>query len=61
MPVRLDAEVAGAVPGKLVELGERALVEQQVDPLAGGQLALVMLLRHGRLRAGVYRLVPSAL
>ena len=29
-----------------VELDEAALVEQQVEPLAGGELALLVLLRH---------------
>ena len=39
-----SAEVVGAVPGQLVELDERALVEQRLDPLAGGLLALGVLL-----------------
>ena len=51
----------GAVPGQLVELGERAGVEQQVDPLAGGQLAARVLFLDGRIRAGVDRFVPAAL
>ena len=60
-PVPRDPEVTGAVPGQLVELGERAGVEQQVDPLAGGQLAARVLFLDGRLRAGVDRFVPAAL
>ncbi len=32
----LEAERRRAVPGQLVELDERALVEEQLDPLAGG-------------------------
>ncbi len=59
--VPLDPEVVRAVPGQLVELGEGARVEQQVDPLAGGQLALGVLLLDRRERARVHGLVPSAL
>ena len=59
--VALDAEVMRAMPGQLVELHERALVEQQVDPLAGGELALgVLLLDRGK-GTRVHGLVPSAL
>ena len=47
-PVGVHAEVGGAVPGQLVELGERARVEQPVDPLARGHLALGVLALHGR-------------
>ena len=56
-----DPEVRGAVPGQLVELGERARVEQQLDPLPGGQLASLVLLGHRLLRAGVHGLVPPPL
>ena len=59
--VGLDAEVVRAVPGQLVELGERALVEQQGDPLPGGQLALGVLLLDRRGRPRVHRLVPAPL
>ena len=38
-PVVLQAEAVGPVAGEHVELGEAARVEQEVDPLAGGQLA----------------------
>ncbi len=38
-PVVLQAEVAGAVAGERVGLDERALVEEALDPLAGGALA----------------------
>ena len=34
-----------AVGDEAVELDEAALVEQQVEPLAGGELALLVLLR----------------
>src|SRR6202034_218519 len=60
-PVALDAEVVRAVPGELVELHERALVEQQVDPLAGGELALGVLLLNRCRRSGMHGLVPAAL
>ena len=50
-----------AVPGELVELDERALVEQHADPLPGGHLAPVVLLGHRPLRAGVHGLVPPSL
>ena len=40
-------EVLAAVPGQLVELGERARVEQLLDALARGALALGVLLVHG--------------
>ena len=61
-PVPRDPEVTGAVPGQLVELGERAEVEQQVDPLAGGQLAARVLFLDGRpARACVDRLMPAPL
>ena len=46
----LHAEVGAAVRHEAVELDERALVEQQVDALARGQLALLVL-RGDALRA----------
>jgi hypothetical protein len=53
-PVALLAEVRRAVPGQLVQFDERAGVEQQLDALTGGLLALgVLLLDHAR-RAGVH-------
>ncbi|GAA3048096.1 hypothetical protein GCM10020000_30370 [Streptomyces olivoverticillatus] len=64
VPVRavgLDAEVRRAVPGELVEFDERALVQQQLDPLAGRQLALGVLLLHRPRRSGVRRLLDPAL
>ena len=64
VPVRpggLDAEVVRPVPGQLVELGERARVEQHVDPLPRGLLAPLVLLGHRLLRAGVHGLVPPPL
>ena len=45
-----DAEVGGAVPGQLVELGERAGIQQHVDPLPRGPLAPLVLLGHRLLR-----------
>ena len=59
--VLLHAEVGRAVPGELVELDERALVEQRLDALAGGHLALGVLLLDRPLRAGVHRLVVALL
>ena len=49
------------MPGELVELGERARVEQCVDPLAGGHLARGVLLLDGALGAGVRRLLHAPL
>ena len=54
-------EVRRAVPGQLVELGERARVAQQVDPLPRGQLAPLVLFGHRLRRSGVHRLVPPPL
>jgi hypothetical protein len=51
----------GAVPGQLVELGEGALVEQQRDPLAGGQPPPGVLLFHRHGRPRVHRLMPAPL
>ena len=42
----LHPEVAAAVGDQLVDLLERAGIEQQLDPLARGQLAGVVLLRQ---------------
>lgn len=39
----LEAEPGGAVPPQLVDLVERALVEEQVDPFPDGELALGVL------------------
>src|ERR1022692_1410243 len=61
LPVGRDAEVGGAMAGQLVELGERARVAQQLDPLPGGQLAPVVLLGHGLLGSGVHGFVSSPL
>ena len=44
----VQAEVGGAVGDEAVELDEAALVEQEVEPLARGELALLVLLRHAR-------------
>ena len=43
--VLLEAEVGGAVGDEPVELDEAALVEEEIEPLARGQLALLVLLR----------------
>ena len=53
--VVLQAEAVGAVAGEHVELGEAARVEQQVDALAGGELAARVLALDGRLGARVAR------
>src|SRR5690606_10924455 len=45
--VGVEAEVGGAVPGELVQFDEGPLVEQEVDPLTGRQLALGVLLLDG--------------
>ena len=55
-PVLLDAEAVRAVAGEHVELDERAGVEQQVDALAGGELAPLVLAPDRRLGPGVQRL-----
>src|SRR5262249_11838710 len=48
-----DPEVVRSVPGQLVELREGARVQQVIDPLARGHLALGMLALHRARRAGV--------
>jgi hypothetical protein len=58
--VAQHVEVEGSVANERVELLERARVEQLLDPLAGGQLALGVLLLL-RLRVGVERLYPQLL
>ena len=57
--VLLHAEVGRAVPGELVQLDERAFVEERVDALAGGLLALCVLLLDRALGAGVHGLVVA--
>ena len=59
--VLLQAEVGRPVPGQLVQLDERARVEQHLDPLAGGLLAPGVLLLDRPRRAGVHRLVDAPL
>ena len=54
--VVLDAEAVRPVAGEHVELDERAGVEQQVDALAGGELAPLVLAPDRRLVAGRARL-----
>jgi hypothetical protein len=44
----IEPEVAGPVGDEPVELDEAALVEQQVEPLARGELALLVLLGDPR-------------
>jgi hypothetical protein len=58
--VAVLAEVGGAVPGQRVELHERARVQQGVDPLARGPLALGVLLSHRTLGSGMHRLMAAA-
>ena len=57
----LHAERVGAVPDELVELDERAVVEQLVDALAGGLLALGVLLLDRGLAARGHGLVVALL
>ncbi len=47
------------MPGELVKFSERSRVEQPVDPLARGHLALGVLPFHRALRSGVHGL-PAA-
>ena len=51
--VLLEAHAVGPVAGQHVELLEGAVVEQVVDPLPGGHLALGVVLLHRPGRAGV--------
>ncbi len=55
----LQAEGGGAVSGELVELHERALVEEHLDALAGGLAALGVLLLDRLRGARVHGLVES--
>jgi hypothetical protein len=50
-PAVLQAEAGRAMPAQWLELGERPLVEEQLDALAGGELA-ARVLRLGRPRPG---------
>ncbi len=59
--VLLQPERGGAVPGELVELDERAVVEEVLDALARGPLALGVLLLDRLGRAGVHRLVDTTI
>ncbi len=54
--VLLHAEFGGAVFDEHVELLERALVEQEFDALAGGQLAALVLRLDALLPAAELRL-----
>jgi hypothetical protein len=58
-PIPLQPEVRRPVSRELVQLDERALVEQCSDALAGGLLALGVLLLDCALRAGVHCLVVA--
>jgi hypothetical protein len=42
----LESEVGGAVGDEAIELDEAALVEQEIQPLSGGELALLVLLSN---------------
>ena len=57
--VVLDAEPVGAVTGEHVELDERTGVEQQLEPLAGGELAPLVLALDRLRAAGVQRLLAQ--
>ena len=59
--VPLEAHAVRTVPGEHVELLERALVEQVLDALAGGHLALGVLPLDGVRRPGVQRLFLARL
>ena len=58
-PALVQPERRRPVPRQLVHLDERVLVEQRVDPLAGGHLALGVLLLDRARRAGVDGLVVA--
>ena len=58
-PLLAHAELALAVAHEAVELDERAGVEQQLDPLAGEELAALVLPRDRLLRPGVLRRVAQ--
>ncbi len=58
-PVLGDTEVGGPVPGELVELHERARIQEPLDPLPRGQLPLLVLLDHRLLRARVRGLLAA--
>ena len=58
-PVLLEAHAVGPVAGQHVELLERALVEQVVDALPGGHLALGVVLLDRVRRAGVEGLLAA--
>ena len=57
----LDAEAVGPVAGEHVELDEGAGVEQQLDALAGGELAALVLALDGRGAPRVERLLAQRL
>src|SRR5262249_3157811 len=57
----VHAEVAGAVFDEHVELFERALVEQQLEPLARGELAALVLRLDAVLAAAHARMRPPPL
>jgi hypothetical protein len=40
----VQSEVGGAVGDEAIELDEAAFVEQEIEPLAGGELAFLVLL-----------------
>ena len=42
----IEAEIGGAVGDEAVELDEAPLVEEKIEPLAGRELAFLVLLRH---------------
>src|SRR5690606_15800933 len=52
-PLPVEPEVAAAVLGEGVELGERAFVKERLDALTGGLLAALVLLLAGRLLGDV--------
>jgi hypothetical protein len=42
----VEPEVGGAMSDEAVQLEEATLVKQKIDPLASGELAFLVLLRH---------------
>ncbi len=59
--IGVQTEVGRTVAGQGVELHEGAGIEQCVDPLPRGHLALGVLFLHGSLGAGVHGFVPASL
>ncbi len=50
-----QAEIAGAMGDKAVELHEGAGIEEEIEPLAGGELPLLVLRCNPRLTPALFR------